>query len=63
VLAGQSGILPVVIGTILIAVVFQSQNANFLTPGNLVNLLVQASVFMLIGMGEACVLLLAEMLK
>lgn len=59
-LAGQSGILPVVIGTILIAVVFQSQNPNFLTPGNLVNLLVQASVFMLIGMGEAFALLLAE---
>jgi D-xylose transport system permease protein/D-xylose transport system ATP-binding protein len=60
VLAGRSGVLPVVIGTIVIAAVFQSQNANFLTPGNLVNLLVQASVFMLIGMGEAFVLLLAE---
>jgi D-xylose transport system permease protein len=60
VLAGQSGVLPVVFGTLLIAAVFQSQNPNFLTPGNLVNLLVQASVFMLIGMGEACVLLLAE---
>jgi D-xylose transport system permease protein/D-xylose transport system ATP-binding protein len=60
VLAGRSGVLPVVIGTILIAAVFQSQNPNFLTPGNLVNLLVQASVFMLIGMGEAFVLLLAE---
>src|SRR5262249_5013036 len=60
VLAGRSGVLPVVIGTIVIAAVFQSQNPNFLTPGNLVNLLVQGSVFMLIGMGEAFVLLLAE---
>jgi D-xylose transport system permease protein len=60
VLAGRSGVLPVVIGTIVIACVFQSLNPNFLTPGNLVNLLVQASVFMLIGMGEAFVLLLAE---
>src|SRR6516162_8524153 len=60
VLAGRSGVLPVVIGTIVIAAVFQSQNPHFLTPGNLVNLLVQASVFMLIGMGEAFVLLLAE---
>ena len=60
VLAGRSGVLPVVSGTIVIAAVFQSQNPNFLTPGNLVNLLVQASVFMLIGMGEAFVLLLAE---
>ena len=60
VLAGRSDVLPVVIGTIVIAAVFQSRNPNFLTPGNLVNLLVQASVFMLIGMGEAFVLLLAE---
>ncbi|QDC01645.1 ATP-binding cassette domain-containing protein [Mesorhizobium sp. 8] len=58
--AGQSGILPVVLGLILISAIFQSQNANFLSPGNLVNLLVQGSVFMLIGMGEVFVLLLAE---
>ena len=59
---GRAGsVLPVLTGTLLIAAVFQSQNfPNFLTPGNLVNLLVQASVFMLIGMGEAFVLLLAE---
>ncbi|MGN6486874.1 MAG: sugar ABC transporter permease [Devosia sp.] len=60
VLAGQSGVLPVVAGAAIIALAFQSQNPNFLTPGNLVNLLVQASVFMLIGMGEAFVLILAE---
>lgn len=60
VLAGQSGVLPVIIGALAIAVFFQSQNANFLTPGNLVNLLVQAAVFMIIGMGEAFVLILAE---
>lgn len=58
--AGQSGVLPVVAGAVLISLLFQSQNPNFLTPGNLVNLLVQASVFMLIGMGEAFVLILAE---
>ena len=60
VLAGQSGVLPVVLGVILIAVIFQSQNAKFLSAGNLVNLLVQGSVFMLIGMGEVFVLLLGE---
>jgi D-xylose transport system permease protein len=58
--SGQSGVLPVVLGLILISAIFQSQNANFLSPGNLVNLLVQGSVFMLIGMGEVFVLLLAE---
>jgi D-xylose transport system permease protein len=60
VLAGQSGVLPVVLGVILIAAIFQSQNAKFLSAGNIVNLLVQGSVFMLIGMGEVFVLLLGE---
>ena len=60
VLAGQSGVLPVVLGVILIAIIFQTQNSRFLSAGNLVNLLVQASVFMLIGMGEVFVLLLGE---
>jgi D-xylose transport system permease protein len=58
--AGQSGVLPVVLGVILIAAIFQMQNPRFLSPGNLVNLLVQGSVFMLIGMGEVFVLLLGE---
>ncbi|HVX57355.1 MAG TPA: ATP-binding cassette domain-containing protein, partial [Candidatus Saccharimonadales bacterium] len=60
VLAGQSGVLPVVVGLFLIALAFQTQNSKFLSSGNLVNLLVQGSVFMLIGMGEVFVLLLGE---
>jgi D-xylose transport system permease protein len=58
--SGQSGILPVVLGVILIGIIFQTQNAQFLSAGNLVNLLVQGAVFMLIGMGEVFVLLLGE---
>ncbi len=60
VLAGQSGVLPVVLGVILIGILFQSQNDKFLSSGNIVNLLVQGAVFMLIGMGEVFVLLLGE---
>ena len=60
ILAGESGVLPVVLGAALIAVIFQFENSDFLSPGNLVNLLVQGSVFMLIGMGEVFVLLLGE---
>ncbi len=60
IVAGESGVLPVVLGAALIAVIFQVQNADFLSPGNLVNLLVQGSVFMLIGMGEVFVLILGE---
>jgi D-xylose transport system permease protein len=61
VLAGDSGVLPVVLGVVLIAAIFQFENARFLSAGNLVNLLVQGAVFMLIGMGAVFVLLLGEM--
>ncbi|WP_321937823.1 ATP-binding cassette domain-containing protein [Paraburkholderia sp. J8-2] len=61
VLAGESGVLPVVLGVVLIAAIFQFENAHFLSAGNMVNLLVQGSVFMLIGMGAVFVLLLGEM--
>ncbi|WP_187270553.1 ABC transporter permease subunit [Lacisediminihabitans profunda] len=57
---GESGVLPVIGGLILISVLFESLNQYFLTPGNLVNLLVQGSVFMLLAMGEVFVLLLGE---
>ncbi|WP_158243131.1 ATP-binding cassette domain-containing protein [Acidimangrovimonas sediminis] len=60
ILAGQSGVLPVLLGVVLIAALFQSQNSKFLSNGNIVNLLVQGSVFMLIGMGEVFVLILGE---
>ncbi|WJV65972.1 ATP-binding cassette domain-containing protein [Pectobacteriaceae bacterium CE70] len=60
VLAGQSGVLPVLLGMILIAAIFQTQNDKFLSSGNLVNLLVQGAVFMLIGMGEVFILILGE---
>lgn len=57
---GESGVLPVVAGLLLVSVLFQSANSNFLTAGNLVNLLVQAAVFSLLAMGMVWVLLLGE---
>jgi D-xylose transport system permease protein len=57
---GESGVIPVVVGMFVIAVIFQSLNSNFLTAGNLVNLLVQGAVFMLLAMAEVFVLLLGE---
>jgi D-xylose transport system permease protein len=60
ILAGDSGVLPVVVGVVVIAILFQSANSRFLSPENLVNLLVQGSIYMLIGMGEVFVLLLGE---
>jgi D-xylose transport system permease protein len=58
--SGDSGLLPVVAGLILISVLFQSLNSNFLTAGNLVNLLIQGAVYMLLAMGEVFALLLGE---
>jgi len=57
---GESGILPVVAGLLLVSVLFQIANDRFLTAGNLVNLLVQAAVFSLLAMGEVFALLLGE---
>jgi len=57
---GESGILPVVGGLLLISILFQSLNHHFLTAGNLVNLLIQGSVFMLLAMAEVFALLLGE---
>ncbi len=58
--AGESGVLPVIAGLVLISILFQALNGNFLTAQNLVNLLVQAAVFSLLAMAEVFVLLLGE---
>jgi D-xylose transport system permease protein len=57
---GESGVLPVIGGLLLISILFQSLNSHFLTAGNLVNLLIQGAVFMLLAMGEVFALLLGE---
>ncbi len=58
--AGESGVLPVIIGLLLISIIFQTLNSKFLTAGNLVNLLVQGAVFILLAMAEVFALLLGE---
>jgi D-xylose transport system permease protein len=58
--SGESGVLPVVGGLLLISALFQSLNSNFLSAGNLVNLLIQGAVYMLLAMGEVFALLLGE---
>jgi D-xylose transport system permease protein len=57
---GESGVLPVVGGLILLVIIFQIQDSVFLSAGNLTNLLVQGSVFVLLGMAEVWVLILGE---
>jgi len=57
---GESGILPVLAGLVVIVIIFQSQNSNFLSAGNLTILLTQGAAFILLGMAEVFVLLLGE---
>lgn len=58
--SGESGVLPVLGGLVLLVIVFQVQDSVFLSAGNLVNLLVQGAVFVLLGMAEIWVLVLGE---
>ena len=58
--AGDLGSLPIIVGLVLIAIIFQSQNDRFLTAGNFVNLIVQMAAITVIGMGIVFVLLLGE---
>jgi D-xylose transport system permease protein len=58
--AGDSGVLPVIAGLILISVLFQGLNSEFLSAGNLVNLLIQGTVYMLLAMAVIFALLLGE---
>jgi D-xylose transport system permease protein len=57
---GESGALPVVAGLVAIVVYFQIRNSLFLSAGNLVNLMTQASWIVMLGMAEVFVLLLGE---
>lgn len=59
---GDSGVLPVIVGMVLIAAVFEviSRNHVFLQANNLVNLFQQSAVFMVLAMAECFVLLLGE---
>ena len=58
--SGDFGTLPIVIGLLIIALIFQSLNKNFLTPVNLVNLIIQMAGLATIAIGVVFVLLLGE---
>jgi D-xylose transport system permease protein len=58
--AGNSGVLPVVLAIIVVAVSFQIANSKFLSAQNLVNLFEQSTVYMLLAMAEIFALLLGE---
>lgn len=57
---GDAGMVPVIIGFIFLVAYFQIRNSVFLTAGNITNLFVQSTVFILMGMAEIWLLLLGE---
>ena len=58
--SGNSGVLPVVLAIVVVAVSFQIANPTFLSPQNLVNLFEQSAVYMVLAMAEIFALLLGE---
>jgi D-xylose transport system permease protein len=58
--SGESGALPVIVGLIVIIIIFQTRNSNFLEPANLVNLMAQSAFVITLGMAEIFVLLLGD---
>lgn len=58
--SGDMGSLPIILGIIVIAIIFQSQNEHYLTPRNFVNLIVQMAGITTIAIGVVFVLLLGE---
>jgi len=57
---GESGALPIIIGLIVICIFFEVQSSAFLTATNIVNLFVQATFIILLGMAELYALILSE---
>jgi D-xylose transport system permease protein len=57
---GDSGVLPVVLAIVVVAVSFQIANSKFLSSQNLVNLFEQSTVYMVLAMAEIFALLLGE---
>jgi D-xylose transport system permease protein len=58
--SGESGAVPILVGLIAIVIFFQLEQSAFLSAGNLVNLFVQAAVFILFGAAEVFPLVLSE---
>jgi D-xylose transport system permease protein len=57
---GESGALPIIVGLIVIVIFFQAERSQFDSPINLVNLLVQASIYILLGSAQLFALILSE---
>ncbi len=57
---GESGALPILVGLVVIIIFFQIERSKFDSAGNIVNLLVQSSIYILLGAAEIFALVLSE---
>ncbi len=57
---GESGALPIIAGLIAICIFFEVQSSAFLTATNIVNLFIQATFIILLGLAELYALILSE---
>ncbi|RAF61865.1 ABC transporter permease, partial [Burkholderia multivorans] len=57
---GQLGSFPVILALVIIVIVFQSANSNFISPANLVNLSTQVAYLAILALGINLILLLGE---
>ena len=56
----DSGMLPIIVGLIVLGGYFEIRSSTFLSAGNLTNLFIQSTVFILLGMAEIWLLLLGD---
>ena len=57
---GQLGSFPVILALVVIVIVFQSADSNFISPANLVNLSTQVAFLAILALGINLILLLGE---
>ncbi len=57
---GESGALPIIIGLLVISIFFSAKSSAILTSTNIVNLFVQSTFIILLGMAELYALILSE---
>ena len=57
---GDTGMVPIIIGMVILGGYFQLRSSAFLSAGNLTNLFIQSTPFILLGMAEIWLLLLGD---
>jgi len=56
----DSGMLPIIIGLVILGAYFEIRSSTFLSAGNITNLFIQSTVFILLGLAEIWLLLLGD---